>query len=532
MKTNKFSKILAVGLIILFLSACKGQIYQMERIFVNEKNLTQEQAETFAQHGVRLRFVEKDEDQNLKMIEAIDGKMVYKIDYNAIESKIKAKKLHDSAMALEEILDPRNKAPIVKYINDLDIRDKQLRRLAKFKIIESRYNRLNKYKEFLEKEGFDKKTIESNEDIHNDLALRYLGFNLEEKTKFEPKYVTETRNKEANKITDTFVLKDYEFLVTRDNPDYPQKDNTKETIEVLEKFDLLFESIDINDDKNPDWIEMYRLDKDGARVKYPSIAIYKTISKTEPSLLLYDIDIEGPSFGVPEGFNEDAGGIKNGLDIINDQTVIFELVLNGRSVERKLNFIETKADMKVYTARPGDIIVMETEINVDGWPMPSTQYVFNENFVLYYKFAAPEESDDEEKPDQMLFKVEWVAKQYFAKYEWQEVQQRVVEFYKLKPEYAGKEFEKFTIFKNDIVKFSEIGKGKLEEWAIKYFIAEHPYKISYDSGEDRVTLIDEDGDQKYEKMSKEQKTDDNGLKNNELIKKETGPVTTSERSGH
>ena len=507
--------------LLFIMSGCSGMIYNMEQIFQEEENMTLEMAETFAQEGVRIRFLDSDADDNFIMTESADGKMIYKIDYNSIETPVIETKLHELTVTLEGIVDPRNKSHITKYIEDLNIKDKQLYKLKILKEIESGYTRLNKYKEFLKKLGMDEKTIEmTTKELNDGLAIRWPGF-LEEKTQFEPTYVSEARKKpDTMKSTHTFVLNNFEFYVTKDNPDYPQKDNTKKTIKELESFNLLFSSIDINNDKEPDWIEMYQLDNNGIPGKYPAIGVYKTIDESKPVLLVYDIDNNPnhPSYGIPDGFAT-TYDVKNGLDIIKNQKPIFETVLNGRLNEKKINFEENKAEMKLYSVRPGDIIIVEYEINEDGWPLPTQQYKFNDNFVLYYKIASQENSitDDESEG----IKIEWIAKKYHGKYEWQSVQERVVEFYKLKPEYIDKEFEKFDVFKNDTVKFSLLDEGKLEEWGIKYFIDEHPFKIDYDSGEDRITLIDEDADQKYEKMSKEQKIKENiGLENNDMIKKE------------
>lgn len=519
--------------IILLIFGCGGMIQNMESIFQNEENLTLEQAETFAQEGVRIRFIESDENDNFVMTESDDGKMIYKINYDSIETPVIEKKLNGLAVAIEGIVDPRGDSSITKYIEDANIKDKQLYKLKIIRKIESSYNRLNQYKEFKKRLGIDEKTIElETKKFNNDLAIRWPGF-LEERTSFEPAYVSEAKKSTKYnelKPTNSFILNNYEFYVTRDNPDYPQMTKTKATIEVLEKFDLLFTAIDINGDKKPDWIEMYQLRtdpgglyKEGIPNKYPSIAVYKTIDKSEPTLMVYDIDVPGhPSYGIPDGFVDCLGlkSVENGLDIINKHSDIFKAVLTGRLNEKRINFEENKGEMKLYSVRPGDIIIVKYEINTDGWPLPTQQYKFDNNFVLYYKIAA---NDDMESTDMESkgIKIEWVAKEYHTKFEWQPVQERVVEFYKLNSQYIDKKFEMFDIFKSDTAKFSILDEGKFEERPIKYFIDENPFRIDYDYGEDRITLLDEDGDQKYEKMAKEQKiSENNGLLNNDLIKKE------------
>jgi hypothetical protein len=479
------------------LSACTTLEGETKRILKEKYDMTEEEAITGAAHAIRLEKAQKNPDGELVTENG------YLIDYEfgiSLESRYESltDKLADLHWLLNE-REMRDNLSFWGYINHFAPIKERLREqktILEFK--EGRYAHVIKYLEFLEKLGINTKMLKKIGKYHDDAWISCPLVDLKKEAPFEPDYVVTAKKSDRQEVVEKRTVSE-SFYLEKDNPDYPAVTKTEKTVKVMVNKSLLYRSISIDGDKKADYVEVFRLDKDGQPEEFPIIAAYHTLADARLTLLKLDIDEPGhPSFGVPEEFVV-VYDVESGIDIEKNHRDLILQALKGREKEKEFEL--AKHEMRAFFARPGETKIAEAEINAEGWPLPD-DYSQNGNFEIFIKYVKedkPMTAAKNMKPEPR--KIEWVALRYHAPInKYTDLANRPVEFYHPAAKYAELKYDGIRIDEKRLELYSQ---GQGSNLLIQYFIADKPFRIDYDSGKKRISVFDNDGDGLYEAKKEE-----------------------------
>jgi len=500
-----------VLLAILFsfiLSSCGPTLEtEMKKIFKEKYKMTEEEAETGAAHGVRMNKAKRDLDGKLVIEEDKDGNKYYPIDFSSVPVDEKIKELESilemlSGLNDERKLDPRDRQ-FLEYFPQVLERLKKQKKSVEWQL--KRYTRVKRFEEFLVWLGLPSEKIKENKKLRDGAYVACPLVDIEKDTVFEPEYVILAKKDGRHKITEKLVV-NWDFWVKEDNKDYPEKNPTKKKIWVNKTIKLLFLSIDVDDlpDKKADYITVFRLGEDDLREKHPVISVFHSVDSKYLGVAVIDEDSsEDPFFGIPNRFMS-LGGIEKGSDLISKYRGIIDSILNPEQRSDK-EFKFTKKKMEVYLMQPGKVdISSNVDVSKDGWKVPVKYRVIGKkgkvkNFTVHIKYKK-KKLDDKSLPN----KIEWVAFKYHSpSSEYSDIEGRVVEFYGVSEKFSDLMIEKINILDKEITLFPE--NGSAIQMLIHALISAKPYRIDYDSGEQRAVIVDTNGDGVYTERRSQKK---------------------------
>ncbi len=486
-----FTACLTVLLSFIFFS-CSTVETKTREILEQEYKMTREEAKTGAAHALRLDRAKKDPNGKLIVERDKDGKGYYPIDYSSVPIDDKIDKLKEIIEMLDYVRDERKLGPQDRQFLDrfTQIRKRFARQRGIIKWQLRRYNRIKMYKEFRRKIGFRAGDLDKNKKLGDSAYVTCPLVDLEKDTVFKPDYVRLTEKEGRVYFLEKLTI-DWNYWVQESNPDYPQKDPTKEKVWREKTARLLFETVDVDvpPDRKADYVMVYRLDKNGQPEKYPVISVFHSMDSRYLNLATLDFSKStDASFGVPDQIVNIAA-IQKGSDLIETQRDFINLILNPECKNRE-KLALNREKMKVYLAHPGQFKSSEGEINEKGWTVPMAYRIAGkmgevDNFKAFMKYKV-----DKEKK---TVKIDYIALKYHVTYsEYIDVAGRVVEFYRVGPDFkdinvasAGIKGKEVTIFPKNKPAIQIL---------VNSLISPKPYKVEYDSGDERITLIDTNGD--------------------------------------
>ncbi len=458
-----------------------------------EHQMSEYESQTGAAHLIRYAITKKDGGK-LKIQRDKDGGSYFPIDYAAVKDKEKIKFLADKAEDYRECLE--NSRGWNLHFAFFEKQGVDLRSSFKEKMIlcqwwQGRFEERQKNIEFKRLLSGDQ-SIKIDEKWLVDACAIYPLAEPKENITFKPDYVLEAKeSKELERIELTWDLQR-----EVENPDYPNIDPVKKKIWKAEKYCLRILAFDISPfDRKPDYVEVYRIDKEGNQEEHPIISVFHVDGEQNLSLAVIDLDQKGEiGFGIPDIF--ETVDISKGSDLLNSYSELLDKTLLGKERVKK-NFQE-KSCREIYLVQPGDVGPV-AEINPNGWIVPF-EYKFKKsgrvrNFTPLVKFEGPNGNCKElGDPPYIL---EHIALQYHARDSRDDdVRGRVVEFYKPSADLNNKRITEIKIRDDNLLEFvfehgsvvvmtSEKAIGKL-------------FRIDYDYDSKRAAIEDKDDDGKLE----------------------------------
>ncbi|MFH1979194.1 MAG: hypothetical protein ABII97_02335 [Patescibacteria group bacterium] len=465
----------------------------MREILKKEHNMTEQEAKTGAAHGLRLDKVLKDSDGNLKFESDESGDVVFPIDYSSVTVEKKIEKLQEMVNVIDRLGNERLNQ---EYARFLDYFPSVLKRLGRQRSILSwhlrRYIRVKRYGEFLVALGLSSEAIEKDKRLRDGTYISSPLVDLEKTLSFEPKYVKLAREKGMGTIIERFVI-DWEYSVLKDNPDYPEKDPTKNEIWEAKKIRLIFETVDINSPQDyvADYICVYR-EEGGIRQDFPAISVFRRIDGTDLTVAVVD-HYDVASLGVPDDFSV-VTNVKRGSDLSSRYRTLIESILDKGKQPEKIFFKRTRTKMHAYLVKPGEVNVSGPQINEKGWEVP-VSYKINgasgvvDNFQVFIKYV--KKGKDGLASTGMSKEIEWIAFKYHGRNNaYAEIDGRVVEFYKAKDQFKSG-INSIAIKEKVITIFPKNGIAR--QLLVGSLVREKPFKIEYDFGKYRESIKDVDG---------------------------------------
>ncbi|OGF27231.1 hypothetical protein A2331_03615 [Candidatus Falkowbacteria bacterium RIFOXYB2_FULL_34_18] len=491
-------QIFSLSFLLLFcLCSCGTLEEEAKKIFKETYGMNEYEADTGAAQVILKDKARK--DSNGKMIIEIDenGNSGYAINYEAFSVEEKLKQINDLLETTNTLLDPRQTNPsseIGKYLkNHPEIKKRIEYQKTILEENASRYTRICQYIAWCKMIGINVEQMENFKKWKNDNVVLYPGTDLEKETNFIPEYVKRAlENKRAKTLEEAIIEKTWMEEV--DNPDYPDKDKIHKKIWETKKVKLIITITDIDSDKKGDYLHIFRLDPDGKAEKYPIISIYHKIDSDNMSILSIDLDRPGdPSFGIPDEFS--VVYISSIEDFQKNQQETLKKAINGRKEEKKFTYNEQK--MKAYFAQPGKIEIAQEEVNEKGWDKPIDYQ--HGDFEIFVKYKKREHAKDEsiaqnhDHDKKNNLQVEYMALRYHKKdNKYGDIKGRVVEFYRLNEEYQKLSFDNIVI--NGKVLELFIVNEASRRMIFEYLIEKKSFRIDYDEGEKRISIIDKNND--------------------------------------
>ncbi len=319
-------------------------------------------------------------------------------------------------------------------------------------------------------------------------------FNQED-MEFEAEYVRIARKSDKLKDPATVVEDITEmkkFFEKVRNINYPLTDKSSEWVFKEINMGLRITSFNLDDDeeKETDYIEAYRITKEGKLESKPAIRIFKTgdgVGSLE--VIVADKDLKGKAgYGIPD-YVDNPYLISVGSDILPINELIDYIFQDLKKPELKIP--DTKDMNKVYIISTGTVPAEKYDMNASGWESELPDYKTREQLARVSGHVMLD-SEDEEKGEG---KIKWIAHRYFGG-------QRVVEFYRPNNK-----------FKDDIYSIESVyGRiatlkdtdGRLTQSDIKAICEEKPFRIDFDrSTQKRWRLFDLDDDKAHYEAKQE-----------------------------
>ncbi|MBU1091587.1 hypothetical protein KKA27_01875 [Patescibacteria group bacterium] len=475
---------------------------EMKRILKEKNNLTEEAASTGAAHGLRLYRAKKDSEGKLLIETDRDGNKYYPIDFTSVSTEEKIEKLKEITEIIRSLKDERK----------LDASDRQfleyfpqaMKRLERQRFgLEwqlKRYARVKARREFLSILGLPGEKIDKDKKLRDSAYVTCPLVDLEKDIVFKPEYVILAEKENRMNTMEKFAV-DWDYLVEEDNPDYPEKDPTKTKIWKNKTAKLFFQTVDIDNppDRKADYIMVFRFDKQGNQEKYPAISVFHSINGNDMTVVVVDVDdSNGTSFGVPDHFTN-VNDVKKGSDLMSKHPELIEMILVSNLKENGQGFKFAKKKMDVFLSQPGQIEVVGAEINKEGWSVSGKYKVVDKtgkvnNFKVFIKYK--NDKDTKKNESNFARDIEWVAFKYHSPIsEYMEIEGRVVEFYRVKKDFDGVRMTKINIKGKEVTLFPE-NKVAIQ-MLVSTLVKDGPYRIDYDSGDQRSSIVDTNGDGVY-----------------------------------
>lgn len=491
-------------LFILMLTSCATLEDQARDILKSKHGMNEYEADTGAAQVVLMDKVKKDPNGKLIIETDENGNSGYVIDHEIFTIQAKKEKIEQLLAETKKWLDPRQTDPgssIGRFLRNYPaVKERLQKQVVTMEEALSRYTRICQFIEFSQKMGVDIERMENFKKWKNDNVVLYPGTDLEKEINFLPNYVEQAIKDGKTRILRESILES-RWDEKTDNPDYPNKDKINKTLWVTKEVKIKITAYDVNEDKECDYLHVFRLNSDGSPEKYPIIAIYHTINGNTVNVLAMDLDRPGhPSFGIPDRF--EIAPISSVEEFFTKKQDTLKTVLNGRDEEKK--FIYNEERMKTYFCQPGTIKTVKEEINEKGWDKP-IDYAHGEFqvFIKYKKLEMPKKEDGDKKIS-IARQIEWIALQYHQKgNKYADINGRVVEFYRPNDTYRELSFDGITIRKTMLELF--IAGKPSQRILIQYLMEKDPFQIDFDEGEQRITIIDKDNNGTLETRTMQKK---------------------------
>ncbi|MBI4140922.1 hypothetical protein HY485_03745 [Candidatus Woesearchaeota archaeon] len=478
---------------------------------LKEKNFSPEQARVGVVMGERALFLKEIKDVNEDQGTATYR---YKFNYSGITIADMLDTFNGMLNDMDDALSRKNELRWEKYLDHFKLRDVLEKKRIAVTYIRDTLAHRQLYNEFRDLMGLRPKQI--TKDFHKiqtdeTYSLAALLPDSAKELVFDAKYVQDARR--AGKIADErniveSITQDIAFYERIPNPDYPMKDPNKEYIfkKRDRRIKIISYNLDDNTEKNPTYIEVYRLRTDGTRETLPAIKIFKSATSSTLDVLVADKDKEDDKkgFGKPD-FVSGISGITIGSDLQRHHQNVIEYIFQENDVP-PLPTIKTTTEAHIIET--GKYPFAQHEIKAEGWQneVPDhKQSEFNNNYRVHIKLEDAQ-NDEEEQNEQHYKKkprkIEWIAKAYRG------VDGRIVAFYK--PSDSIKDHA-VTDIKGTATELElhELGKP-IEKYSLEYLVKEKPFRIDFDySSEKRWSIIDKDNDGTiYEAKQEIRKPDD------------------------
>jgi len=437
-----------------------------------KRGYTEEQAEVIY-HGVLV---------NEMMVKNEDG--TRKINYNWISTKRILEQIESTKDDLDGFLSYKNKG-FAKIVDDFPGMRESLeksRRVAQF--IEDTLRSHHLYSKF---KGLKAGSYYDEESDKFDLKLLDPRQDLEKSLSFTSKYVEEAKKQGTLDLVENFRL---EFDYKEKNPDPNHPEDTNKFIFENKRKAIVVKIFDSNGDNIGDYAELFRIKENNSLESKPALKMFNTLNNETLNLAIIDEDCEKDSngYGMPD-FVETIYGIQKdqiALQISSNEKLMGRLF--GSSTKSKKPVVKQN---EAFIVEAGKVNIPEYEFseNSEGWKIPLEYRDKKEgNYTLKIKFV---EANGKGKQIEYILK-EW----HNPNSETIPVRGRVIEYYKVKPEFS----------KNNILNISILDKkismdleGELTKTAFdNFFLQEQPTAIEYTFGNNRFRIIDLDNKPGYE----------------------------------
>ncbi|MBR9683199.1 hypothetical protein GOV03_01545 [Candidatus Woesearchaeota archaeon] len=484
-KFTRFLRNTALTLgIVVGVSGCKNWEGDLEQRLV-QKGFTKEQAEVGAAVGLRRVFTEK--------VEKDDGTVTYQFNYDGIKDSEVLQVVREMHADIKKTLDFDGNLNWAKYLENTG-RGKHLQKQEKIykylqdvlkeKVLHRKFEKLigqsfnyggygySSYRSAPE----DKFKVDSDEKF----SLATI-FPLNRKPmEFIPDYVTQAMKRgdlKDKKFKVEEVMTVYEFLEKVSNPqalvDYGEKRWVfKQRAAGLK---ITAYNLDNDKEKKPDYIEVFRLNKDGTPESKPAVRIFKTAWSSSLEVIVADRDFEGEGgYGQPDYVGR-TFPVTTGRDLLG-HTKLINFIFQKEREQEKREVPEMKELNKLYIVEAGTMSMVPFDCNGECWENFIPEYKTGPGgrhnpFTVHIRKSIDSMKDippgEKEHKDSSL---NWIALEY-------EGSSRVVEFYKPKEEFKDKKFRIEVIGR----RVSLIGEdGVMKNYPIRTVIEDKPYRIDFD----------------------------------------------------
>lgn len=286
-----------------------------------------------------------------------------------------------------------------------------------------------------------------------------------------------------------------EFWEKADNPQY-QVDYGENPWKLKKRkagVRILGFNVDGDRDKKTDYIEIYRFRHDGSTEPEPAVKMFRPARSDRLEVIVADKDFEGEGgYGVPDWVGRPDMFIENARDLMEFQELL-DFIFQKKKEEEKRQRPDINVEMnKLYVVKAGTLPMNAFACGDDCWDRFLPEYKEGPNgeptrYRVHVRRDIPEEADAHDRMDK-AFPIKWVALQYMGG------RSRVVEFYRVKEEFRGKEL-KADVFGTRVS--IEDDTGLIRNYDVKAVIEDRPYQISFDRNrQKRWDIKDENKDGK------------------------------------
>lgn len=315
----------------------------------------------------------------------------------------------------------------------------------------------------------------------------------QEKLEFDADYVKNARG--SGKLKDPAavveeVIEKKKFFTKVRNPNYPLTDRSSETALKEIKLGLKATSLNLDDDddKNTDYIEIYRIKSNGKTESKPAIKVFKSRNGSGPlEVVVADKDLEGqPGFGMPDLVDE-YPGITAGSDALKLEELTDYIFQDLKKPDLKMP--DLKDLNKVYIVKTGVIPAEKYDIKKDGWESELPDYKSpHQNARVWAHIML--DTDDEEMDEEMRRgKIKWIAQEYPGG-------KRVVEFYRPNESFSKEEYQVQNI-RGRIVSLID-SNGHIIQREVSAICEKKAFRIDFDRNQEkRWQIVDLDNNKKH-----------------------------------
>ncbi len=252
-------------------------------------------------------------------------------------------------------------------------------------------------------------------------------------------------------------------------------------------------NVDGDKEKKTDYIEVFRLRPDGKRESKPAVKMFRPSGSERLEVIVADRDFEGEGgYGVPDWVGRPDMFVENARDLMEFQELL-DFIFQKKRDEEKREKPNIDLEMnKLYIVKAGTLPMNSFACGDECFERFLPDYKKGPNgsptrYMVHVRRDIPDEIEEHEKMHKG-FPIKWVALQYMGG------RSRVVEFYKVKKEFAGKDL-KTNVFGTRVSIEDET--GLIRNYDVKAVIEDKPYQIAFDRNrQKRWTIKDEDGDGK------------------------------------
>jgi hypothetical protein len=232
----------------------------------------------------------------------------------------------------------------------------------------------------------------------------------------------------------------------------------------------------------------------------PALRIF--MERDGKGIMIMDKDVEGKDvgFGLPDLV--ETIQVASADNLIRASSNILERLFEEKQSHKRV--YPKYPPIQLQIAQVSDQSFWEVAADAAGWKVPLEYRSKQEDNYNVKLKVEREKLADGSVGKYMTIKYlvkEWTS----GNNRYQPSRGNVVEYYKMRPPFDTKVVHAQVLMNDDTKKISIVlqngkeEKGTIAPGANNVFIADKPYTIIYTAGQKRYTLVDEDGDGKYEK---------------------------------